>query len=85
MLIGTDTVRVINCHLQSNRFSVGEYEFIEDMNSFNAGVYKKTEMDQKLDGVRSVLARMRKAYKGRVDQTGKLTELIEESSYSTFL
>ncbi|MBR5166898.1 MAG: endonuclease/exonuclease/phosphatase family protein [Salinivirgaceae bacterium] len=85
VLIGTDTVRIINCHLQSNRFSEGEYEFIEDMNSFNAGVYKKTEMDQKLEGVRSVLARMRKAYKWRVKQTEKLTKLIEESPYSTFL
>jgi len=85
VVIDKDTVRIINCHLQSNRFSEGEYEFIESMNSFNADVYKNSKIDNNLQGLRNVLARMNKAYKLRVEQADTLVKLIRQSPYKTIV
>ncbi|MBO7496912.1 MAG: endonuclease/exonuclease/phosphatase family protein [Salinivirgaceae bacterium] len=79
--IGSDTVRVINCHLQSYKFSASEYDFIEKVNSLNSDVYDKTKQNETRAGLRSVYKRMRKAYEWRVKQARTLANLVGESPY----
>lgn len=85
VLIKTDTIRLINCHLQSNKFSIGEYKFIEDMNSFDTKVYKNTKIESNLKSLLEVAERMRKAYNWRVGQAETLVQLIDNSPYTTIV
>ena len=79
--IGTDTVRVFNCHLQSYKFSASEYDFIEKVNSLNSDVYDKSKKNENREGLRSVYRRMRKAYEWRVKQARTLAQLVGQSPY----
>ena len=83
--IGTDTLRVINCHLQSYQFSASEYDFIEKVNSLNSDVYDKSKQTENREGLRSVYNRMRKAYEWRVKQAATLRRLIAESPYAVLV
>lgn len=79
--IGTDTIRIFNCHLQSYRFSASEYDFIEKVNSLNSVVYTKSKQNENREGLRSVYHRMQKAYEWRVKQANTLAGLISQSPY----
>ena len=83
--IGTDTVRVFNCHLQSYKFSASEYDFIEKVNSLNSDVYDKSKQGENREGLRKVYARMQKAYEWRVRQAETLADLISKSPYQVIV
>lgn len=79
--IGADTIRVFNCHLQSNKFSDEEYRFIEKVNSFDADVYDKSKINENKKGLGDVYRRMKKAYVWRVTQANTLARCANESPY----
>ena len=85
IVIGTDTIRVFNCHLQSYQFSASEYSFIEKVNTLNSDVYNKAKQDENRKGLRSVYHRMRKAYEWRVKQAATLARLVSESPYTVLV
>lgn len=76
LLIGVDTVRVINIHLQSNRLGHEEYEYV-------TGITENTE--EKRRGLLKVMAKLRDAAKERTVQTLLVEEQIDRSPYPVIL
>lgn len=76
LLIGDDTVRVINIHLQSNRLGSAEYEYV-------TGITDNTEENRR--GILKVLAKLRDAAKERTVQTLLVEEQILRSPYAVIL
>lgn len=76
LLIGADTVRVINIHLQSNRLGSAEYEYV-------AGITENTEENRR--GILRVLGKLRDAAKERTVQTLLVEEQILGSPYPVIL
>jgi len=71
LLIGSDTVRVFNLHLQSYQIDPGKYSFIE------SGV----DDEKDLDDMREVGARFKKGFQLRAQQVRKIREYIDDSPY----
>ncbi|SHJ59286.1 Metal-dependent hydrolase, endonuclease/exonuclease/phosphatase family [Tangfeifania diversioriginum] len=71
LLIGSDTVRVFNVHLQSYQIDPGKYSFIE------SGV----DDEKDLDDMREVGARFKKGFQLRAKQVRKIREYIDDSPY----
>lgn len=80
--INNDTIRVFNCHLQSNKFSDAEYRFIENVNGLKSDIYNKEKIKENRDEMLSVFRRMKDAYESRVKQAELLCEQIKLSPYS---
>ncbi len=76
LLIGSDTVRVINIHLQSNRLGSAEYEYV-------AGIPENTEENRR--GILRVLGKLRDAARERTVQTLLVEEQILGSPYPVIL
>lgn len=72
--IGSDTIRVINCHLQSIRFNAADYEFIEDPTG-------TSQTKEQFGKAFNILKRMKKAYSYRSEQANKIAALVEESRH----
>ncbi len=83
--IGNDTLRVFNCHLQSNQFSNGEYEFIQKVNTLDADVYDTSKLDENRSGMLSIVRRMKRAYEWRVRQAATLVDYVRNSPYPTIV
>jgi endonuclease/exonuclease/phosphatase family metal-dependent hydrolase len=71
LLIGSDTVRVFNVHLQSYQIDTRKYSFIE------SGV----DDEKDLDDMREVGARFKKGFQLRAQQARKIREYINNSPY----
>lgn len=75
--IGSDTVRVFNCHLESIRFLPEDYNFIDSI--------AVQQREEKFKGARGVYQRLDKAYKKRALQTELLNSEISKSPYPILL
>jgi endonuclease/exonuclease/phosphatase family metal-dependent hydrolase len=73
ILIGKDTIRVYNCHLQSIRLR-GDYNDLLDSLIFNYS-------EKQLDELRDISDRMRQAYIQRAEQVDILARHIRASPY----
>jgi endonuclease/exonuclease/phosphatase family metal-dependent hydrolase len=73
LLVQGDTIRVFNVHMQSNHFKRRDYEFLQNPDSgSNEKIY---------EGVRSILARLKKAAKIRAAQIDELSIHISECPF----
>lgn len=72
--VGADTIKVINCHLQSIRFNANDYAFLEDPT--NASTPK-----HQISKTFNILKRMKKAYSFRSEQAKKISEVIKNSNH----
>jgi endonuclease/exonuclease/phosphatase family metal-dependent hydrolase len=74
ILIGGDTIRVFNIHLESFRFGFDDYDFLTqvDLNSKN---------DEIRDGSRKVLKKLRDANIKRSNEVRQLRTYIEASAF----
>ena len=76
VLIGNDTVRIFNIHLQSYQIDPNRYNIIE-----SSGLAEGIEMDQ----VREVKSKFRNAYKLRAEQVREIRNYIDNSPYHVIL
>lgn len=76
LLIGRDTVRVFNVHLQTNRLGYAEYESV-------TGITDNTPETRR--GLRRVMTKLRDAAKERTVQTYLVEEQILRSPYPVIL
>ena len=75
--VNTDTVRVVNVHLQSMYFVQRDYAFIENIHQKNLGEMKA--------GGGSILRKMRNAYLHRAKQTQNVASFIASSPHPVLL
>lgn len=73
IVIGKDTIRVYNTHLESIRFRVQDYKFIENLGS-------DVEQDE-LKGSLNIISRLKRAFIKRAQQVNVLREHISKSPY----
>jgi endonuclease/exonuclease/phosphatase family metal-dependent hydrolase len=73
VLIGSDTVRIYNMHLQSFLFSKEDYKFVEDLE-------KDKEVDE-IEGSMSIFKRMKKAFILRAPQADVVASHIAVCPY----
>ncbi len=76
MLIGTDTVRVFNVHLQSYLIDPGKYSVIE-----SPGV----DQEKDLKEIREMGLKFRKAFQMRAEQVREIRRHINESPYTVIV
>lgn len=75
--VNTDTIRIVNVHLQSMYFVQRDYEFIEN-------IHQKNLDEMKVNGG-SILRKMRSAYLQRAAQTKNVEALVASSPYPVLL
>lgn len=73
VMMGRETVRVFNCHLESNRFSKEDYDFINNL--------KKNAEEKNIEGAKGIGRRLAYAFNKRALQADKMEKLIKESKY----
>lgn len=79
LLIGKDTVRVINAHLESIRLGREDYLFVSDLAS------NHTENHSISEGSLKIFGKMRSAYRKRAEQVRVVSEEIAKSPYPVIL
>ncbi len=79
VLIGADTVRVINTHLESIRLGREDYLFVSDLAA------NKTENHSISKGSLKIFGKMRTAYSKRAEQVRAVRTEIEKSPYPVIL
>jgi endonuclease/exonuclease/phosphatase family metal-dependent hydrolase len=79
LLIGKDTVRVINTHLESIRLGREDYLFVSDLAS------NHTENRSISKGSLKIFGKMRSAYRKRAEQVRAVNLEIERSPYPVIL
>jgi endonuclease/exonuclease/phosphatase family metal-dependent hydrolase len=79
LLIGHDTVRVINTHLESIRLGREDYLFVSDLAS------NRTENHDIGLGSKKIFGKMRSAYRIRAEQVKVVRETIDHSPYPVIL
>ena len=77
LLIGIDTVRVFNIHLQSIRFGGEDYKFIENLS-------QDTDQEE-IKGSLKILRRLKRAFIKRGIQADYVAEQIAQSPYPVLL
>jgi endonuclease/exonuclease/phosphatase family metal-dependent hydrolase len=75
----SDTIRVINTHLESIKFGKEDYIFVNELTN-NSG--KSNDLKQ---GIMTILGKMMNAYKKRAGQADELAEMIAGSPYKVLL
>ncbi len=79
LLIGRDTVRLFNMHLESVRLRHEDYSFI-------TGLDLQFEKDEKIqEGSLRIIKKLKSAFMRRARQVGYLTEAIKDSPYPVIL
>lgn len=79
ILLGSDTVRVMNIHLESVRFKHEDYTFISDLDL-------QFEEDENIkEGSRRIFNKLRQAYIKRSTQVANLKVLLQSSPYPVIL
>ena len=78
IVIGSDTVRVINTHLESIKFGKDDYNFVNELanNNINNNI---------TDNSKVILAKMARAYRKRAPQADELAEFIKQSPHRVIL
>jgi endonuclease/exonuclease/phosphatase family metal-dependent hydrolase len=71
--LGTDTIRVYNCHLESVRFGAAEYKFIENLGN--------EQDDETVARTRNILKRLKIAFIKRAAQADMISKHIGTSPY----
>ena len=79
LLIGKDTVRVMNTHLESIRLGYEDYLFVSDLTS------NRTENHSLSEGSLKIFGKMRSAYRKRAEQVRVVSAEIEKSPYPVIL
>ncbi len=77
LLIGKDTVRVYNIHLQSVRLAKNDYIFVSKFNN--------KDNTQKMKGSRQIVQRLKKAFIKRAHQVDKVTAHISACPYKVIV
>lgn len=77
LLIGSDTVRVFNIHLQSIRFGGEDYKFIENLT--------QDKEQEEIKGSMKILRRLKRAFIKRGIQADYVAEQIAKSPYPVIL
>jgi len=72
--IDDDTIRVYNCHLQSVRFGMEDYKFIEDIS-------KSGEDTETIQRTRTIFGRLKRAFVKRAVQAEMIAASIRESPH----
>lgn len=78
MLIGKDTVRIYNMHLQSISFSQKDYTFISDLTD-------EDDAKDELENSKSILRRLKRAFVKRAAQTEKVAASLAGCRYKIIL
>jgi endonuclease/exonuclease/phosphatase family metal-dependent hydrolase len=78
MLIGKDTVRVYNMHLQSISFTQKDYTFIGDLTDDD-------DATDELENSKSILRRLKRAFVKRSVQAEKVVSSVENCPYKVIL
>ena len=73
VLIGEDTIRIYNMHLQSIQMGYADYKFVENLE-------KNKEVDE-IEGSKNILKRLKRAFIKRVPQAEMVAEHISECKY----
>lgn len=68
--LGRGNVRIYNCHLESNRFSKEDYDFINNL--------KKNAEEQNIEGARGITRRLANAFRKRSVQADIINRQIGE-------
>lgn len=77
ILVGTDTIRIFNTHLESIRFRNEDYRYLTNL---------KNDVDQdEMAGGLKILSRLKRAYAKRARQVNILKTEIEKSPYPVIL
>ena len=71
--VGTDTIRVYNMHLQSMHFSNSDYKFMEE--------FFQTRDVKELEGSRTILRRLKWAFRRRAGQADIICEHMRNCRY----
>ena len=79
IIIGEDTVRVINTHLESIRLGREDYLFVSDLAS------NRTENHSISEGSLKIFGKMKSAYRKRAEQVRAVSAEIEKSPYPVIL
>lgn len=75
--IGRDILRIYNCHLESNKFSNEDYEYINNI--------KKNAEEKNIEGAKNISKRLAEAFKARAYQAEILNKHITHSPYRTII
>ncbi len=78
IVINKDTVRVYNLHLQSISFSKSDHKFLED-------VMGENKVEGELEGSRSILRRLKRAFIKRTQQVEMVASHIKTCRYKIIL
>lgn len=73
LLLGKDTIRVFNVHLQSVRFRQEDYAFMDTVRLKHA--------NQQMRGIRNIGSQLKKAFVMRAEQAEMVSNYIKESPY----
>lgn len=79
LLIGSDTLRVYNFHLQSIRLDEVQYDLLEGVNA------DKLTTKQKLIRSSTIITRLRKGWQRRAEQSRLITDHVRQSPYPVIL
>jgi endonuclease/exonuclease/phosphatase family metal-dependent hydrolase len=79
MIIGSDTVRVYNIHLESIRLKHEDYKFISDLDQ------QIEDKESVKEGSRRILNKMKTAYTRRAEQVDSLRASVGKSPYPVIL
>ena len=77
VLVGTDTIRIFNTHLESIRFRNEDYRYLNNLKN-------DVEQDEMAGGLK-ILNRLKRAYAKRARQVNILKDEIEKSPYPVIL
>lgn len=78
VLIGEDTVRIYNMHLQSISFSENDYKFIGDLQDDD-------DAKDELENSKTILRRLKRAFVKRADQSELVSASIKSCRYKIIL
>jgi endonuclease/exonuclease/phosphatase family metal-dependent hydrolase len=79
ILIGQDTIRLYNVHLESIKFSQEDYLFVTDLRS------NQEDQDVFAENSRKILQKLKRAFISRARQSRKLAEEISRSPYPVII
>lgn len=77
ILVGNDTIRIYNAHLQSIRFTTSDYSYVNDIANKNS--------EEQFTGVKGIVKRLKKAFIIRSIQANLIAEHIKQCPYKIIL
>lgn len=79
IIIGSDTIRIYNLHLESIRFHQDDYQFVEDVTKGQSdeGVF--------VESSKSIIRKLHTAYKTRARQTSVVSASLKKCPYPVIL